>query len=261
MEKLNNNKSHTYATSHHDSKPCAVKLERIRSPKNVRRNASANSSPQMAKKMKTATAASVDKKPFLPLAGKLPAVKFGNLRASQEHVVNVLRNDSAKIEVDKACFIPNSVQKSSSQLLEACEALGTNDGNISTSIYQENNPKVGLSFPFPQDPPATPLSKEELLPPTASVYIHKKEELFSPHLLDFCFKHPIVLVRNLAPACNLDLQLFTTKTLVEMHPNHPVRLHRRKLSPQGTVTSNRFFKKLDHICDSNHEVIPHKLHE
>ena len=239
MEKLNNNnKSHTSATSHHDSKPCAVKLERIRSPKNVRRNASANSSPRMSKKLKTTTG--VDKKPNLPLVGKLPAVKFGNLRASQEDTVNFssLRDDSAKIAADKACFIPNSVQMTSSQLLEACEALGTNDGTISTSIYQESDPKVGLSFPLPQDPPATLLSKEELLPPTASVYIHKKEELFSPHLLDFCFKHPIVLVRNLAPACDLDLQLFTTKTLVEQHPNHPVRLYSECLNtecPNSTI--------------------------
>jgi hypothetical protein len=177
----------------------------------------------MTKKLKTTT--NVDKKTLLPLVGKLPAIKFGNLRASQEYVVNSssLRDDSAKIEVDKACHIPNCVQMTSAQLLEVCEAMGSNDGNISTSIYQESNPKVGRSFPFPQDPPDTPLSKDELLPQTASIYIHKKEELFSPHLLDFCFKHPIVLVRNLAPVCDLDLQLFTTKTLVEMHPNHPVR--------------------------------------
>ena len=164
----------------------------------------------MTKKFKTTT--NVDKKPFLPLVGKLPAVKFGNLR-----------DDSAKIEVDKACHIPNCVQMTSAQLLKVCKAMGSNDGNIPTSIYQESNPKVGRYFPFPQDPPDTPLSKDELLPQTASIYIHKKEELISPHLLDFCFKHPIVLVQNLAPACDLDLQLFTTKTLVEMHPNHPVR--------------------------------------
>jgi hypothetical protein len=31
-------------------------------------------------------------------------------------------------------------------------------------------------------------------------------------------------VRNLAPACNIDLGLYTTKTLAETHPNHPVEI-------------------------------------
>jgi len=110
----------------------------------------------------------------------------------------------------------------SAELVAACEALGTNDGKISTSIYRETRPKGGLGCPLPPEKPSTPLSKEELVPPTPTVYIRNSEEAFSPHLLDFCLKHPIVLVRNLAPACNLDLQLYTTKTLVQMHPNHPV---------------------------------------
>jgi hypothetical protein len=50
------------------------------------------------------------------------------------------------------------------------------------------------------------------------------QEAFSPQLLDFCLQRPIVLVRNLAPACNIDLGLYTTKTLAETHPNHPVEI-------------------------------------
>jgi hypothetical protein len=50
------------------------------------------------------------------------------------------------------------------------------------------------------------------------------QEAFSPQLLDLCLQRPIVLVRNLAPACNIDLSLYTTKTLVETHPNHPVEI-------------------------------------
>ena len=39
-----------------------------------------------------------------------------------------------------------------------------------------------------------------------------------------CFSFLLVLVRNLANACKMDLSLYTTKTLVEMHPNHPVEI-------------------------------------
>jgi histone demethylase len=127
-------------------------------------------------------------------------------------------------KADLRGYIPNSVQMTSAELLAASKALDLGGGDVSTSIYREPRPKGGLGCPLPPERPAVPLTKEELLPPTPTVYIQTKEEAFSPHLLDLCLKHPIVLVRNLAPACNLDLQLYTTKTLVDMHPNHPVIL-------------------------------------
>ena len=234
------------------SKPCEVKLERIQSDASSMRRGptTPTSSPRQSKKLRTMS--TDDKK---PLVGKLPAVRFGDLKASTEHVVNsatlrVNGHNSSKMGhvsskmgpfskmspdvkvglgpktdlelVDDSSFIPNSVQMKSSELLEACKALGTNDGNISTSIYREPSSKGSWRCPLPPRKPATPLTEKELLPATASVYIKTPEEAFSPHLLDFCLKHPIVLVQNLAPACNLDLNLYTTKSLVDMHPHHPV---------------------------------------
>ena len=63
-----------------------------------------------------------------------------------------------------------------------------------------------------------------MLPRTTCVYVQNEHEAFSPQLLDICLKKPIVLVRNLANACGMDLGLYTTKKLVEMHPNHPVEI-------------------------------------
>ena len=37
-------------------------------------------------------------------------------------------------------------------------------------------------------------------------------------------QRPITMVRGLAKVCGIDLGLYTTKTLVEMHPNHPVEI-------------------------------------
>jgi len=118
--------------------------------------------------------------------------------------------------------IPHSLKLSSSELLKICENLGHNDGLISTSVFKSKHSVEGR--PRPPVHPKTTLTKEELTPPTASVYINSAKEAYSPHLLDFCLKHPIVLVRNLAPACDVDLELYTTKTLVDTHPNHPVEI-------------------------------------
>jgi hypothetical protein len=171
------------------SKPCAVKLERMMSPPSVRRTTSAtsSSSPRQSKKMRTSNN-NVEQN---SVVGKIPAVKFGDLKPSHEHVVNYAslkvkqnsNNGETKPKIislkgssnKQSMLLPESVQMSSAALLEACEALGTNDGNISTSIYPGKS--------IPPENPATPLTKTELTPPTASIYINTPEEAFSPQLL------------------------------------------------------------------------------
>ena len=130
------------------------------------------------------------------------------------------------------------------------EKLGHDpDGNLSTSLFDG----VHLTTPVPLPPsrPSVKLTDEELLPPTpcksavclqlqsavqtlfvliffeifvTGIYINDPSEAYSPQLLDLCLKRPIVMVRNLATACDIDLSLYSTKTLVETHPNHPVEV-------------------------------------
>ncbi|KAI5711911.1 hypothetical protein M8J75_004200 [Diaphorina citri] len=78
--------------------------------------------------------------------------------------------------------------------------------------------------PSPPDPPNIRLSKEQLAPPTPSVFLEHKKEAFSPNLQEFCLKHPIAVVRGLAAALKLDLGLFSTKTLVEANPEHSIEV-------------------------------------
>ena len=113
----------------------------------------------------------------------------------------------------------DSVHMTSKKLKEAVEAIEPSvDGRIPTSIYVSD----GCETPTPK--PAVALGSEEMNPPTPCYYVNSKEEAFSPQLLDLCLKRPIVLVRNLAPACDLDLSLYTTKTLVDSNPDHPVEI-------------------------------------
>ncbi len=95
---------------------------------------------------------------------------------------------------------PIDISMSSSDLLSACQVLGSNNGDVCTRVFEE--------------PPQTCASSDlissasELLPPTPSIYVRDREEAFSPQLFEMCLQRPIVLVRNLANACNMDLSLY-----------------------------------------------------
>ena len=105
-------------------------------------------------------------------------------------------------------------------IVAECERVGPGPGNISTSILPEGTPT-----PMPKRrhelPPVPP---EQLLPPTPCVHVKTKQDAFSPQLLDWCLQRPITVIRGLAQACDLDLSLFTTKTLCLGHPHHPVEI-------------------------------------
>lgn len=69
------------------------------------------------------------------------------------------------------------------------------------------------------DPPSQRLTKEQLSPLIHSYSMRSKEEAFHPELQEFCLKNPIVMIHDLAKVFELDLNLFSTKTLTEVHPN------------------------------------------
>jgi histone demethylase len=47
------------------------------------------------------------------------------------------------------------------------------------------------------------LTREQLLPPTPSVYLESKKDAFSIQLQEFCLKHPIAVVRGMASALKM----------------------------------------------------------
>ena len=96
----------------------------------------------------------------------------------------------------------------SDELQAAVKKLGFDPkGNLSTSLMDG----VNITTPVPEPPtrPAVALTDEELLPPTPCVYVNDASEAFSPQLLDVCLRRPIVVVRNIASACGMDLSLYT----------------------------------------------------
>ena len=112
------------------------------------------------------------------------------------------------------------VDLSSTELVKTIESMGFNEGNISTSLYTRTTTNDNYV------PPEVPLRKEELSPATPCIYVRSKEEAFSPQLFELCLQRSIVVVRNLCAKeiCDIDLGLFSTKKLVDLHPNHPVEV-------------------------------------
>ncbi|KAJ8684168.1 hypothetical protein QAD02_019960 [Eretmocerus hayati] len=111
-----------------------------------------------------------------------------------------------------------SIEMSAKQVAELSKARASK-GVPNCSILSDRAPP-----PSPPDPPNQKLTKEQLLPPTPSVYLENKKDVFSPILQEFCLKHPIAVVRGLAAALKLDLGLFSTKTLVEANPDHVIEV-------------------------------------
>jgi len=112
-----------------------------------------------------------------------------------------------------------TIKMTSEEIAEVCSKSVPKNGRISTSILSED-----IAPPTPPERPGVKLSKEQLLPPTPSVYLDNKKDAFSPQLQEFCLQHPITVVRGIAAALKLDLGLFSTKQLVECQPEHPVQL-------------------------------------
>lgn len=57
--------------------------------------------------------------------------------------------------------------------------------------------------PSPPEIPPQRLTREQLQPPTPSVFLENKKHAFSPQLQEFCLKHPIAVVRQMASALKL----------------------------------------------------------
>jgi hypothetical protein len=57
--------------------------------------------------------------------------------------------------------------------------------------------------PSPPEIPQQRLARDQLQPPTPSVFLENKKHAFSPQLQEFCLKHPIAVVRQMASALKL----------------------------------------------------------
>lgn len=112
-----------------------------------------------------------------------------------------------------------SIDMTAKELLQAAKKSDLKDvAAISSTLSLDAAP------PAPPECPPQRLTREQLQPPTPSVFLENKKHAYSPQLQEFCLKHPIAVVRQLGAALKLDLGLFSTKTLVEANPDHSIEV-------------------------------------
>ncbi len=110
--------------------------------------------------------------------------------------------------------------------------IGMKGAEISEACVNFAKKDIGLAkvldglhvLPQVPDRPLSKLSKDQLLPPTPSVYLDNKKDAFSPQLQEFCLQHPITVVRGIANALKMDCGLFSTKVLLETNPGQTIEL-------------------------------------
>ena len=126
----------------------------------------------------------------------------------------------AAIKLEASPVYDIKTNMSSSEIISCCERVGPGSGPISTSVQADQAvvPRPKRRHELPK------LSPEQLLPSTPSVHVKTKAEAFSPQLLEWCLQRPITVIRGMAQACDIDLGLYTTKTLAQTNPNHPVEI-------------------------------------
>lgn len=108
-------------------------------------------------------------------------------------------------------------------------------------------------IPTPPQPPAK-IPSINLNPPAPSVIVETRSEATSAQLQQYCLSQPISVVRGLAGVLQLDLGLYSTKTLVETQPDHQieVRSQRQQASDENfDYTSSHPILKNVWKCESS----------
>jgi hypothetical protein len=82
-------------------------------------------------------------------------------------------------------------------------------------------------IPTPPQPP-TKMPSINLNPSTPSVIVETRNEATSAQLQQYCLSQPISVVRGLANVLQLDLGLYSTKTLVETQPDHQIEVRSQR---------------------------------
>jgi len=79
--------------------------------------------------------------------------------------------------------------------------------------------------------PSKKVDKDDLYPPTPSIMVQTEAEIISPQLQEFCLANPISVIRNISRVLNLDLGLFSTKTLVTADADHQIEVRTQLQQP------------------------------
>lgn len=177
--------------------------------------------PDSCRSAAAAAAASASLRQAKPLSRCMYKTNKVRSPSGEEYLAHDIKKEASSLEmanISSKTEIELTYESDSKTILESVKGQRL-DSLAACSILSVNAPP-----PQPPDPPPQKLTREQLNPPTPSVYLECKKDAFSPQLQDFCLRNPIAVVRGLATALKLDLGLFSTKTLVEANPDHGIEV-------------------------------------
>ncbi|XP_072752048.1 lysine-specific demethylase 6A-like isoform X2 [Anoplolepis gracilipes] len=95
----------------------------------------------------------------------------------------------------------------------------------------------------PPDLLSKQLTKDQLLPCTPRIQL-TKDEAFKPWIRKYCLKEPIVLVSGLAETLNLNLNVFSSKVIVDTKPNEIIELRVQLQQPSDENWNTEYSRRV-----------------
>ncbi|KAK6032213.1 tetratricopeptide repeat protein [Ostertagia ostertagi] len=120
---------------------------------------------------------------------------------------------------------------SSSELMEMCSKRIDRPAEFTPIFCEKVPPPQPPDAPCVKLSPASPGRSSALLRPTPLVVVESRKDAQAPELQRFCESSPIALIRGLTGVLKMDLSLFSTKTLLEMAPDHEVEVRTQYRMP------------------------------
>ena len=173
--------------------------------------------------------------PTTPLTGKLPSYfsfrsfNLHSLAGITKPSIDVIRIDQRLLAIDPSIRPKRIKAEPRSSFVSS-----TSSTDLQKLIKHASSalPPLPVSFlpdgHIPAPPPAPKKAANDLNPATPSVMLETRREATSIKLQQYCLAQPICIVRSLANVLKLDLGLFSTKTLVETQPDHPVEIRTQR---------------------------------
>lgn len=122
----------------------------------------------------------------------------------------------------------------------------TGQANNNNGSIRDQNIAIDIDYPLG---PKLKLNKQQLNPPTPSILVQNEAEVFSAQLQEFCLAHPIAVIRNISRVLNLNLGLFSTKSLVDADADHLIEV-RTQLQQPSDQNWDLDKKKMIWRCES-----------
>ncbi|VDK47767.1 unnamed protein product [Anisakis simplex] len=111
------------------------------------------------------------------------------------------------------------------ELLERCHKRVDKPSEF-VEIFDERVPP-----PVPLEPTGEKLSPEKALKQTPVIIVDSRRDAYSIELQNFCYNSTVALIRGLTTTLKMDLSLFSTKSLLEIAPEHEVEVRTQYRMP------------------------------